>query len=330
MLDTHYRRYMKPSRMTADRSSLVAAQLITIARAFDDQTLERQSEALAEAATASADIDEIRRLQREARGGDEDNPFDDVADAAVHQYYDDLTGVTKYAKATNDSRLSRLKGVAERHFTTGVGHITSARYETQLMRMQRLVADLRGPSADLVDQFGWDRKVRAIEAALGPYSEAIAARNRVTGGDARAAQDEMHFALCRLVAYVLWAYAERAEDRDRILAPLDDQQDRIAALMRARRNGRSGPVSEAAVADEADALDGAVEGLSPEEQAQVEAPAGAPGEPAAAPEAVRIEGGLAPAANADAANANAANAEGPAGSAAPAGDRGGEGPVPRP
>lgn len=285
MIHPHYRRYMCPSRMTSDRSSMVARQVVGLGDELADDTLVRESRVLLEASESAADLEDERRMQRESRSGDSTNEFDTVADAAVHQIFDDMTGTLKYLVATKDPRAKAVERFEERHFATGVGYITAARYETQLHRMERLVEDANGPSAALVDGLGWRRKVEAIEAAIGPYREAIAARQRVTSNDVREAQDGMHVALCRLLGYVLWAYADRPELRERVLAPVDDQQDRIAAMMRARRAGRSTAVDEAAVADEAEAREGPVEGPSDEERVQAEAPDAEGGAAEAGPEA---------------------------------------------
>lgn len=263
MTDLH-RRYFSISRMSSARTDVTMAQIRALARDHDDDRLALLCDKARAAARSTADIEAAHRLQSEARADGEAAAVDKRMDIAVGGLFDGLDDEITYLRSVNDPRADVLQKLMDVHFGGQVSTITRAPYEDELQRVERLHVDLTGPYAELIAAVGLTRWVRRIEADLEPYRQALSARSRVTNGDLTSARWSMHVVTCAVVGHICSVHLGDDETVQALLAPLTDQQDRIAAIMRARRQGVAtgavdGDLDADLIAGDGEALDAAVD-----------------------------------------------------------------------
>lgn len=271
-------RFTKISRMSSARVAVVMRQTEARAAEFDDGRLIELAQGGLVAAAEVADLEARRRLQTGQRGQGAAARVDAQMDASVIGLFDGLSDEVAYLERTDDPRAADYRLIITKHFQGQVSTITRAAYEDELQRVERLHADLIGPFADLIAQAGLEKWVGRIGETLPAYRAALEAQVLVTGGDVLTARRQMHLLVCAVVGHVISTYLSRADAIEKLLAPLVDQQDRIAAIMRARRNGATtGPVDAGLIEGDGangNAEDAAVEAVEQAEDAlQAEAEA---------------------------------------------------------
>lgn len=230
-------RFFSVSRMSSARTDVVLSQIERQALGHDE-TLLGLAGAGRTAAQHVADIETRYRLQTEARGAGDAAAVDKRMDVAVGGFFDGLTDEIAYARSVGENdRADRLQRIVDRHFEGQVSTITRAPYEEELQRVERLHADIIENHAEDILAAGLQRWVQRIESNLGGYRDALSARSRVTRGDLDSARRAMHVATCAVVGHICSQYVGAPDLLEKLLTPLVDQQDRIAAIMRARRQG---------------------------------------------------------------------------------------------
>lgn len=287
MSERHFRAYYAVSRQNAMRTHLVMDQIAQRARARHDDDLVALTARGAEAANRVIEVEEAYRLQTNARGDGEATRVDSLMDNAIEGLCDALYNGLRYFRQIHDPIADRLDGFCRLHFDGNVATITRVPFEIELGKVERLHAALVGPYADFVERLSLQLWIGLIGQHLPPYRAALAARSRVTGGDLRSARQRMHELTCAVVGHVTSRYIDEPDVIADLLAPLDDQQQRIAAIMRARRAGvRTGAMEDptADVAgDASDADADAAEAAAEAEAAALDAAAEAEAAAAAAP-----------------------------------------------
>lgn len=298
MSERHFRAYYAVSRQNAMRTHLVMDQIGQRARAHHDDDLVALTARGAEAANRVIEVEEAYRLQTNARGDGEATRVDSLMDNAIEGACDALYNGLRYFRQIHDPIADRLDSFCRLHFDGNVATITRVPFEIELGKVERLYAALTGPYADFVERLSLQLWVALIGQHLPPYRAALAARSRVTGGDLRSARQRMHELTCAVVGHVTSRYLDAPDVIAELLAPLDDQQQRIAAIMRARRAGvRTGAMEDPADAagDVSDTDADAAEAAAEAEEAALDAAAEAEAAAAAPPSGTARAGGAAPA-----------------------------------
>ncbi len=240
-------------QMNASRTTLVYAQTLTLADERGDDRLRQIVERGIAAADEVRRLDAARKVQRQGRADAGGDDFDTAMDDAVRPLVRSLSESSEYMRRTDHPARARLARLAATHFPGGLGDIISQRYEEELFRVQALIADLRGPYADLLDELEVERKLARVEALVAPYADALAARRQVTGAEVREASRVMNTHTLMMVAHVVATYGGDPEAFEAVLLPFSDQQARIRAILRARRT--TGAVSDDPSRDDDDVRD---------------------------------------------------------------------------
>lgn len=248
-------------QMNAPRTELAYDQIRALAVAYEDARLIALIDAGYGATKEVSRLSALRRVQREARSDAGDDEFDRAMDDAARPLVRGLIDMNDYFQRSRHPQRARLARLIATHAPTGPGDIISVRYEEELFRVRALIADLRGPYADLIDELEIERKLRRVEALVAPYAEALAARRRVTAAEVRAAAREMHQATLVIIAQIIARWHTQPEAMEALLLPIVDQQTRIRAILKARRSGQDA-VSDDPSRDDDDILD--VEGADGE------------------------------------------------------------------
>lgn len=227
-------RFIRVSKMSSARTDVTMSQISDLAAEVGDARLAELADAGRESARATAEIEHRYRIQTPSRGVAR---VDRKMDAAVVGLFDGLVKERDYLIKARDPLAERFDRFLHVHFLGQVSTITRAPYEEELQRVEAMHAELTGTSAELVAEAGLERWIARIEQHLPEYRAALAARTLVTGGDLASARRDMHRATCAVVGHVVSRYIGQDDVIARLLTPLIDQQDRIAAIMRARRQG---------------------------------------------------------------------------------------------
>lgn len=244
-------------RLTSGRCLVIGDEVGRLAAELGDGPLSRAAERLVLRAETHDRIRTQRRVQTKAVGDGRASAVDRVLDNALGMMHGHLTGLLTALEG--DPFHSFVDEVLAACFPEGLAAVVKVPFEDELIQVRRVSTYLRGLDDARLDRLGIRWHFGEIERLLPEYAEALAARRLVTAGDLSHAREEMHAALCALVAYVVatWFDEEAHPTRDRLLAPVFEQQARLSALMRARRLGRSSatPAEESDALDEAEALD---------------------------------------------------------------------------
>lgn len=299
-VDIPFTRYFRVNRLSPGRAALVARQILRIAREIDEPTLIELAARLHDAADRYGLVSHGRRSQSGRRGDGSAYKIDKKIDRNIKGYAEQLD--TVIADYGEDHELGAT-AISLRDETVPQGHyaVTGLPYEDEAQAVTRIIDRLRRVDRAVLVEMNVAYYLDRLEALLPAYIEALEVRRIVTAGDVKTARDAMHRALCGVVGHVCARFwrSDDLETRDRLLAPVDDQQDRISALARARRTGGrvAAEVADAQAAEDA-ALDALLEdelafdeGVEGEDPMETQGPAEG-SDPAvdAAAEAPRAEG----------------------------------------
>ncbi len=157
------------------------------------------------------------------------------------------------------------------------------------MLAEHIAEAFSGVEAAVIDGLGARIFVDALDEVLPEYRDALALEDLVSATEVAEARDAMHLLLLRIVATVLADHGHDVEATRDLLAPIEDQDRRVAALYAARRRGQSTGALDIPVDEAAAAIDGAAadDAAFDEDEAAADAldlpPADAPGAPAPGP-----------------------------------------------
>lgn len=263
-------------QMNRSRSMLVYEQTLARAEEVGDGRLRELVERGIVAADEVRALDKARKVQRQGRAEDAGDRFDTAMDDAVRVLVRSIIDMHDFMVRTDHAARPRVAQIVAAHFPVGPSDLISQRYEEQLDRVRALVADLRGPFADLLGELEVERKLERVEALVAPYAEALKARKRVTGAEVREASRVMNGWTLVMVSHIIAAYHEQPEVFESLLLPFSDQQERIRVILRSRHGAGDDPsrdddlvgVDEVDAPDEAEApdeVDGADEADGPDE-----------------------------------------------------------------
>ncbi len=290
-----YSRYFAVNRLSPGRAALVAKQILRMADRFGEAMLIDLATRLLERAEHYGRMSHYRRGQSGRRGEGSAYKVDKRVDRNIKGYTEQLeTVIADYG----DEHPLGQAAIALRQDTVPEGHyaVTSLPYEDEVLVVEAIVERLQREDRATLAEMNVLYYLTRLEQLVPLYVEALEVRRIITSGDIKTAREEMHRALCDLVGFICARFSAPvdAETRDDLLAPVDDQQDRISALMRARRlAGQTGATPDEdgeldellAAEGEMDAA-GDVPGVGPDAAPDD----GAPGDGAPAAEAAGGEG----------------------------------------
>jgi hypothetical protein len=130
-------------------------------------------------------------------------------------------------------------------FPEGAAALTTLSYENELAAVDVLLGRLRGPLATAIDELGLGAHVELITTLAADFRAALAteATREVSFSDVREAGARGHEALLEVVAVILGTFHgssdEHVSTRNRLLAPVMNQQRRIADTYTARKGSVS-------------------------------------------------------------------------------------------
>lgn len=213
----------------------------------------------------------------------------DGAAAEADDWVDDLlisihTAVTLAARR-GKKRGTALGDVARRILDTilkkKLNLLVNQVYEEELVEAERIHRVLLDKYASHFEALGITALVEELGEALPVYRAALEPEQRVTTEMIRAAGEVMQMALLEVIAFILGRCTgdARAATRDRLLAGVIEQDDRLHEALVARRragvNGRSVDVDGDGVYDEGDAAGEPVDAEAPADAAALDAEAAA-------------------------------------------------------
>lgn len=247
---THYHRIQKLRRTPPGRGAQAADNVQQIAEPLGYPQLTPFTEAVVEAARFYVDLRGRRLAQRDARGDGEAAEIDKPIDTRVGFIHDTCR---KYAVEMPHSEEGRAgKYVLRRYFGRGLKAIVNVSFEEELILVEHVAHGLRTVDARLVDILTIEHHVAALEELLPRYRAALAVEDKVTAGELGAAYEALQMRYLDLV----WAIVTLVRDdahRAALLAPIFEQDDRIAAVYAARRRGQA-PAESLDLDAEADEL----------------------------------------------------------------------------
>lgn len=222
----------------------VAGRLVQTTADIDRVLAQRRHPAIqphVDAARAAAksyiEIRTLRDAQLEQRGEGRAGEVDAETDILLAGIHDTSR---RYARRLPNS----AKGKAGRRilrvcFRRGLAAVTNIPYEDELVLVEYIHERLTHDLAADVQALGLAATVAELGELVPLYRAALALEEKITAADVAEAYEAMQVAYFRL-AFAVVAGVEDADDRDALLAPIFDQDDRLAAIYAARRNGQSG------------------------------------------------------------------------------------------
>ncbi len=141
----------------------------------------------------------------------------------------------------DDPVVKAARRVLEVVFPRGVAPIIHQSFEVQLGIMKVMLETFDGDLASEVELLGIEREVQRMGQLVEAFEEelATAEANVTTFDEVREARELLHEYVAIVVGQVIAAYPSLDEtatrERESLLAPLNDQQERVAADYRRRR-----------------------------------------------------------------------------------------------
>ena len=141
----------------------------------------------------------------------------------------------------DDPVVQAARRVLEVVFPRGVAPIIHQSFEVQLGIMKVMLETFDGDLTSEVELLGIQREVQRMDRLVDAFQKelATAKTNHTTFDEVREARELLHEHTALVVAQVIAAYPSLDEqttaDRESLLAPINDQQERVAADHRRRR-----------------------------------------------------------------------------------------------
>ncbi len=202
-----------------------------------------------DAARGHIDLRTGREAQRTDRGDGQTKPIDTETDIEVSIVHDTAK---RYAERMPQSAKGKAGARILRHyFRRGLAAVIRVPYEDELILVEHLHEGLTGRHAADAAVLGLTGNVEAIGRLIPQYRASLAAEERISAQAVADAYEALQVAWFEL-AFAIVTLVRDEDDRVAMLAPVFEQDDRLAALYAARRSGRS-DVDLDTLDDEADA-----------------------------------------------------------------------------
>lgn len=188
---------------------------------------------LAEAGALRFDWDNRKKMEPLRREGIQE--IDGRVDRAVSAVYEAAKMYLDFDPVTRPFQMAHeLVGAV---FPDGVWPITSVRFEEQHSKVNQVIARLRGSFAQHVRQLNLGLLLDRLEALNAEYNAQLSALNNFTVSFAQvqAAENAAIEAYFEVVLLVWAHYLDEPATRAALLAPVEEQNTRLARHYRARR-----------------------------------------------------------------------------------------------
>lgn len=197
------------------------------------------------------DLRRQRKARRQGRGGGRAMVVDKRVDARLRSLHKHLTSCVELYEG--EDRGDEAQRLLDQYFPDGLGAVINAPYEEELVIAEHIAEAFNGVEAQLIEDLGARMFVDALDAVLPEYREVLALEDIVTATDVAEARNEMHLLMLRIVATILADHGDDPDALRALLAPIDDQDRRLAELYAARRRGASTGDADVSAADAAQA-----------------------------------------------------------------------------
>lgn len=252
-------RIQKLRQLPPGRAHQAASNLARVAGPLGYDALTPYADAVREAARTYVGLRTRRFGERKARGEGAAAKIDRVVDVRVGFIYDTVARYAVDLPGTDEADIAER--LLRRHFPRGLKAVVQAPYEEELIQVESIVRSLTGDEAEAARRLTITHHVAALEELLPRYAASLDKQERVSPAALKAAWQGVHTSVLELAFAVVILVRDEAH-RARILAPIFEQDRRLAAVYASRQKGQS--------VDELD-LDAEVEAL---EDTEEQAPAG--------------------------------------------------------
>jgi hypothetical protein len=226
---------------TPGRVGFSAKQIAAVARQVGDEEVAAEAEPVRELARRAVALErkwQSGQLDSAGRGGGRAVALDHEVDRLVGGVYKLATTYRTAAKAESPTRVA-AEAIVKAGYPQGAAAITRQTYEDQATSVDVLLGQLKGELAEPVQQLGLASMVDMLGTAQAAFKDALATpRPEQVGFDqVRAAREAAREGLAQLIALILGKYRKTAdlETRNTLLAPVVDQNERIADSYQRRR-----------------------------------------------------------------------------------------------
>lgn len=231
-----YDRHMSVRRFPPGRAIQTLRNIDLIASRHGLADLQRLIVAALAAAMTYIRLRARRQTQRLSRGDGKAGAIDREVDNNVGQIYD---LILREAEGYPETPIGKsCRAILAQFFQGGLWSVTRIPYEEEVVVVEMLVDALRAQHADTVAELGLARQLRRIEALLPAYQDALNVQESVSATDVGEAYAAMQVGLKRVVAWIL--ALDTAALQAELIAPVEDQDARLAAVWSARRQGETG------------------------------------------------------------------------------------------
>ena len=229
-------------KMPSGRVSYAMRHVLEVARASDEQTLVGLVEATLAAAASCRGLElRHRRTPKAPLHGAGALKADAELDRGWSRFASILQSTAELFGAA-DPKGSAAARLHDRLFPRGVAAITSQsfveEFESSKLLVQRLASGDLAPEVTLLGQRETVERLAILTKELGKELAALVEDHVPSWDEVRAARATMQHALVRFVARVCGSYIDddeqSASKRHALLAPLAEQQRRLAERYRAR------------------------------------------------------------------------------------------------
>lgn len=250
----------KLRRVPPGRARQAASNIEAIATRLDQPALLPFTERTKDAAMRYVEIRGRRASQRDARGDGRAAERRKPVVTRLAMIYE--TG-RRFSVDMPDSPEGRAGAQLLRvYFPLGLGAVVNTAYEEGALLGDCIAQGLSGPHAELAEALFIQHHVAALQVALPALHEALDVTDRVSAEDVADAYEALQVCYAEM-AWAVMVLVREPRDRAALLAPVFDQDDRLAAVYAARRRGQ-------AVAEVID-LDAEAETIVAEDLADAEA-----------------------------------------------------------
>lgn len=159
---------------------------------------------------------------------------DNRVDRAVSAVFDTAAAYRNFDKSSEQYKLANelLDGC----LPDGVFPVTSARYEEQHSKVNELLERLRGEFSENVDKLHLSLFVDNLEKANADYGAKLTSLNNpaVTFDQVQAAEGQAVESYFQVIVVIWAAYIDDPTTRNKLLAPIEEQNERIARYYKRR------------------------------------------------------------------------------------------------
>lgn len=141
-----------------------------------------------------------------------------------------------------DPVVNSAEEVMSAIFPRGVAAITNQSFEVQLGIMDTMIRRFDGPFADILEPLGIEREVARLKDLVEKFRHELNATEgpQLTYDQVRGVRTSLHEHLALVVVQIIAAFPGfdemQSDQREALLAPLNDQQERVAESRSRRRN----------------------------------------------------------------------------------------------